>query len=253
MVTLDLVSLAVALARPSPPRCTRVGGTVIMSTSRPSQAKEEVRERLWQDGISAPPASTFDYSRCTWSQHTHQDTSAKGHVGRYRDIRANLDTDYHGIYSSSRAALQDKLIDDALQGVEGGRAEPWCVFTAGAMGAGKSHTFEHLVSDGVVPLQGVQILDPDMFKASLPEWSGYLRRDPLMAGFHTRRESGYLLEIAQERALQERRHVWVDGSLRCASPSRCRAAEPLPRRHAAAAPSMGSARVRLRLAAPQGR
>ena len=48
----------------------------------------------------------------------------------------------------------------------------------------------------------------------MPEWRGYLERDPLTAGAQTRRESGYLLEIAQEYALRDRRHVWVDGSLR---------------------------------------
>jgi len=30
----------------------------------------------------------------------------------------------------------------------------------------------------------------------------------------TRRESGYLVEIAQAAAMAQRKHVWVDGSLR---------------------------------------
>eukprot|EP00965_Chrysotila_dentata_P193008 6175492-Pleurochrysis_carterae.AAC.4 len=34
------------------------------------------------------------------------------------------------------------------------------------------------------------------------------------AGMLTRRESGYLVEVATEAAMQRRKHVWVDGSLR---------------------------------------
>lgn len=110
--------------------------------------------------------------------------------------------------------MQDVLLDAATSTIKGDRSDPWIVFTAGAMGSGKSHTFDWMVQNGVIPLQDVQILDPDVFKSSLPEWRGYLERDPLTAGLRTRRESGYLLEIAQEIALRERKHVWVDGSLR---------------------------------------
>ena len=175
-----------------------------------SVAKGKVRERLSQAKEGVVPAQ-FDYERCTFSQYQDGNASLAGH---YAAIRAGLDAAYHGTYSKSRQALQDGLLDDALHGIKGGRQTPWCVFTAGAMGSGKSHVFEYLVDRGILPLQGVQILDPDMFKASLPEWRGYLQRDPFRAGFHTRRESGYLLEVAQEYALRDRRHVWVDGSLR---------------------------------------
>lgn len=178
--------------------------------------KNAIRERLLQDGSATMVRNDFDYERCTASQYQSGGGGSRGPNGggKYDEIRAGLDTEYHGTYNECRRALQDLLLDDALQGVAGGRETPWCVFTAGAMGSGKSHTFKQLVDRGIVPLQGVQILDPDMFKASLPEWPGYLRRDPLRAGFHTRRESGYLLEIAQEYALRDRRHVWIDGSLR---------------------------------------
>lgn len=179
-------------------------------------AKDKVRERLSKDGSAGVVPLTFDYERCTFSQYQMPETNLgnTASASKYGAIRAGLDAGYHGTYSLSRQAQQDALLADALQGVEGGRETPWCVFTAGAMGSGKSHVFEHLVDRGILPLQGVQILDPDMFKAALPEWRGYLARDPLRAGFHTRRESGYLLEVAQEHALRDRRHIWVDGSLR---------------------------------------
>jgi hypothetical protein len=54
---------------------------------------------------------------------------------------------------------------------------------------------------GVFPLDQIVHLDPDLVKASLPEWDEYIAREPLAAGQHTRRESGYLVEIAQEVAM----------------------------------------------------
>ena len=80
------------------------------------------------------------------------------------------------------------------------------------MGAGKTHVMDWLCERGVLPL--MVPIDADLFKAALPEWAGYVSRDPLTAGFHTRRESGYLVELAQEASLRARQHVWVDGSLR---------------------------------------
>lgn len=51
---------------------------------------------------------------------------------------------------------------------------------------------------GYFPLPDIVTVDPDLFKASFPEWPGYLRHCPDTAGSLTRRESGYLVEIAQE-------------------------------------------------------
>ena len=63
-------------------------------------------------------------------------------------------------------------------------------------------------------LRQVVTIDADIFKTALPEWDGYVRRDALSAGYHTRQESGMLCEIAQEMALRDGKHIWVDGSLR---------------------------------------
>ena len=119
-----------------------------MTTARfIAAAKDEMRERLTQDDETSAMAADFDYSRCTFSQYQDVDAPA---AGRYRAIRERLDSGYHGSYSVRRQALQDQLLRAALQGIEGGRNAPWCVFTAGAMGSGKSHTFEHLVEKGIV-------------------------------------------------------------------------------------------------------
>lgn len=47
-----------------------------------------------------------------------------------------------------------------------------------------------------------------------PEWNGYIRRDKASAGTMCHRESGFLAELAQELAMEQRQNVWVDGSLR---------------------------------------
>jgi hypothetical protein len=176
--------------------------------------KGDVRDRLSQDGILEAVPAAFNYSMSTAEYYSEPGAP---HTGKYAFVRRSLDASFHTTYSVQRQALQDRLLDDALYCEEEACApssSPWIVFTAGAMGSGKSRTFEYLCEKGIVPLRNIQILDPDMFKASLPEWRGYLDREPLAAGLHTRRESGYLLEIAQEAALRERRHIWVDGSLR---------------------------------------
>ena len=56
--------------------------------------------------------------------------------------------------------------------------------------------------------------DPDIFKAAMPEWAGYVARDKLSAGGKCHRESGMLVEVATEAALAGSMHCWVDGSLK---------------------------------------
>lgn len=51
---------------------------------------------------------------------------------------------------------------------------------------------------GYFPLPDIVTVDPDLFKTAFPEWAEYVRRCPDTAGSLTRRESGYLVEIAQE-------------------------------------------------------
>ncbi|KAJ9440959.1 Glutaredoxin-C4 [Diplonema papillatum] len=133
--------------------------------------------------------------------------------GTYQDIRARLDFGYHGNYTRERQILQDVLVTDVVSA--GTRKEhPWLVFTAGAMGAGKSHCIRWMSDNGYFPLPDLVQIDPDRFKELLPEWDGYLEVDPHSAGAKTRKESGFCVEIAQEEGLRRGKNVWVDGSLR---------------------------------------
>lgn len=51
---------------------------------------------------------------------------------------------------------------------------------------------------GFFPLPDIVTIDPDNFKMSFPEWPQYLKHCSETAGSLTRKESGYLVEIAQE-------------------------------------------------------
>jgi hypothetical protein len=133
--------------------------------------------------------------------------------GKFASIRETLDFDYHGCYSAERTRLQDQIITDSVGG--GVVLEhPWIIFTAGAMGAGKGHTVEWMSEHGHFPVDELAHIDPDTFRARLPEWPVYLQNDPETAGRLTHRESGYCVEVAQEAALQQSKGICVDGSLR---------------------------------------
>merc|ERR1719228_2467624 len=71
-----------------------------------------------------------------------------------------------------------------------------------------------LLAHGYLPLKHLVHIDPDYFKTLMPEWKGYLKRDISSAGTLCHRESGYIQELAQEVALSNGLHTWVDGSLR---------------------------------------
>lgn len=140
-------------------------------------------------------------------------TNNRDSYGPYADIRASLDFDFHSNYTAERQAFQDVLIKNVV-GAAVEKECPWIVFTAGAMGAGKSHVIQWMSNRGYFPLPDIVQIDPDLFKMGLPEWPIYLKEDPTQAGTQTRKESGYLVEIAQEAAMRLNKNVWVDGSLR---------------------------------------
>ncbi len=157
----------------------------------------------------------YDWSRSTRDNfQIPPDATNVGFTPPYASIRKALDEEYHGRYTRERQSLQDLLVDHMVSVCGPPQRRPWLVFTAGAMGAGKSRTMTWLSDQGIFPLSQVVQIDPDLFKTALPEWPGYVRREALMAGYHTRQESGMLCEIAQEVAMRDSRHIWVDGSLR---------------------------------------
>lgn len=143
--------------------------------------------------------------------------------GIFAHIRSTLDYSYHSNYAKERQFLQDSIIEEFLEDVSiedvngdvcTTPTEPWLVFTAGAMGAGKSHTIHELVKRGRFPLLAFVTVDPDEIRRRLPEFGLYAEKCPSLAGELTRKEAGYVAEVLTLAALQAGKNVLVDGSLR---------------------------------------
>lgn len=128
--------------------------------------------------------------------------------GKYSYIRKTLDYGYHSNYTFERQKLQDAIINDMLDEAfvfdEDGNVgtvptEPWIVFTAGAMGAGKSHTMGVLVEKGRFPLTAFVRVDPDEVRRTLPEYHVYIIENPELAGELTKKEvRKYIISMGQE-------------------------------------------------------
>jgi hypothetical protein len=115
--------------------------------------------------------------------------------GRFAHIRTTLDYSYHRNYTFERQMLQDAIISEFLDATYltdkyGDKCttptEPWVVFTAGAMGSGKSYTMRHLVNRGLFPLLAFVRVDPDELRRYLPEFHLYIQQSPEDAGTLTR-------------------------------------------------------------------
>jgi len=143
--------------------------------------------------------------------------------GKFSHIRKTLDYSFHYHYTFERQKLHDAIITDMLNEAyiydEDGNigtvvANPWIVFTAGAMGAGKSYTMRVLVEEERFPLPSFVIVDPDEIRRLLPEYHIYIAENPVLAGELTRKEAGYIAEVLTLAALQGGKNVLQDGSLR---------------------------------------
>jgi hypothetical protein len=88
------------------------------------------------------------------------------------------------------------------------------VFTAGAMGSGKSYTLRWLSKKRLFPLESFIHIDPDICRELLPEYRIYLKLNSSTAGELTQKESNYIVEISTLIALVKGLNVLVEGSLR---------------------------------------
>jgi hypothetical protein len=137
-------------------------------------------------------------------------------VGPYRYTRAVLDYSWYAHYSPARQHVQDNIIDLFLY--LGARSErPWIVYTAGAMGAGKSYVMRWLYKTGQFPLDKFVWVDPDKIKDCMPDMADYLKHNQPGAGTLTHKESSFIAEIIEREAMQQSKCILVDGSLRNAN------------------------------------
>lgn len=162
----------------------------------------------------------FQSRKSTEENHKSNDMNF---YGKYAHIRKTLDYSYHKNYTEKRQRLQNSIIEDMLAtalitDVNGDicttPTEPWLVFTAGAMGAGKGYTIKTLVQRQTFPLLAFVTVDPDEIRRLFPEYDLYVKSRPEEAGQLTRKEAGLVAEILTLAALQAGKNVLVDGSLR---------------------------------------
>jgi len=190
---------------------------------RPCKMTQGISSRLAQrpragrwGKITAFASDRYDYSKPTYEHYGDGNKTANG---PFAYSRKRLDYSYHPYYRRERRLLQDQIVLKYLKEGQGARAcspdsPRWVVFTAGAMGSGKSHTMEWLSSNGLFPLSHFLWVDPDELRPNLPEWQGYLNADPERAVRLMQRETGMLSEVLVLEALKRDYNVVIDGTLR---------------------------------------
>jgi len=187
--------------------------TKLITTEKMEVARKLLRER------------TMSRRRFSVLQSSEENHKADHMIfyGKFAQIRETLDYSYHSNYTFERQIFQDSIINEYLNAAvvkdKNGEVcttptEPWLVFTAGAMGAGKSYTMRKLVQNGHFPLLAFVSVDPDDIRRHLPEFHLYADLRPELAGELTRKEAGYIAEILTLAGLQAGKNVLVDGSLR---------------------------------------
>ena len=143
------------------------------------------------------------FSVLTSTEENHS-TYDRYFYGQFAHIRKTLDYNYHKNYTFERQRFQDAIIREFLKATvltdKNGDlgttpTEPWLVFTAGAMGAGKSYTLRKLVEKKRFPLTAFVNVDPDEIRRRLPEYHLYVSQSPELAGDLTRKEAGFVSEI----------------------------------------------------------
>ncbi|KAH8054802.1 zeta toxin [Aureococcus anophagefferens] len=173
-----------------------------------------VDDRCDRDGDAnafAVPAG-YDYDGSTRDNY-RADARRPSTRRRPSPPRARSSTRATTATTPRREKWQNGIVESIAVRTEPQR-RPWVVFTCGPMGAGKGHALSWLSEHGFFPLENIVHVDPDLFKQLMPEWAGYVARDPRSAGTRCHRESGLLAELTQDVAMQQSQHVWVDGSLR---------------------------------------
>jgi endonuclease/exonuclease/phosphatase family metal-dependent hydrolase len=141
----------------------------------------------WRKGGNTPTqevaiAKDYDFTRSTEENYAMPGQDNADFVGKYVKVREQLDYNYHTVYQKERQLLQDdiasgllhtRVLDEHLNISCAAPIENWIVFTAGGMGAGKSHTIRWLHKQGYFPLKEFFVVDPDHIRSMLPETKTY--------------------------------------------------------------------------------
>lgn len=142
----------------------------------------------------------------------------------FAQIRKTLDYSYHPHPSPDRLVIQDRLISRKLNEASPS-SRPLLLFTAGAMGAGKSHFLSTLPWEYI-------LIDPDEIATTLPFFPQTTmpltsfregnsereeetrERNKLERGSRLRHEARLVTEVLVKAAMQKNADIVLDGSLR---------------------------------------
>lgn len=133
----------------------------------------------------------------------------------YESIRSKLDYNYHSKTPETRLIVQDDFMTKLLSRPYSTSESPILLFTAGAMGAGKSHYLSTL------PYKFI-LIDPDEIAATLPHYDtigtsfqqGSDKLRNLERGTRLRHEARLITEILLHESMRRSLDIVLDGSLR---------------------------------------
>jgi len=164
--------------------------------------------------IDEQQQSHFSSDSSTSEQHRASNATDAEFLPEFRASRLMCDYSYHDRYSQERQGLQDAILRRVLSAGTV-HTNPLLVFTAGAMGAGKSHVLAmmHRMYYGAFNLSRFNILDPDQIRFMFPEMQQYLQANPIQAGVLTHLEASYVVELGLYETLRRRNCAVIDGSL----------------------------------------
>lgn len=129
---------------------------------------------------------------------------------RYCDWRAVKNWDYPVL----RQYIHGHIAKHLLQNQPPQLDQPSIIFTAGAMGAGKTFFLDVLKSSGILDPNDFVWNDPDEIKPMLPEYEPFFKIDAKAAATAVHLESGHIQEILFEHAMRNNHNAVVDSSLR---------------------------------------
>lgn len=106
-----------------------------------------------------PIPAYYDYRLSTEANYAQCPTIPPVFVGQFGSIRSCLDYKYHAHYNKERQLFHDYLVRGFLaasvDSPDTSPEEQWLVFTAGAMGAGKSRCVRWLQTYNLFPCRNV--------------------------------------------------------------------------------------------------
>jgi len=190
--------------------------TKLCRTNFTHQLRRYVQPAIY-DSLTDPPLfiipDNYDFTKTSVEVYGSKDMNFLSR----EQSRSRIDYNFHSNFMSTRQELHDTIVDYTLGACTKTYHDPWIVFTAGAMGSGKTSTMKRLSHLDYFPINNFVRISPDRLKRLLPEFPGYLHYDQRTVGRKLRTEVGYIAEICLWESMFRQNCIWLDSSLRDAN------------------------------------